>query len=93
MLNLQLARKYSSAIFELAQEEQQLVPYGEQLRFKTEQVRDQLTRIGRIALPEIAPCLGSARTQFYRNKLEFTFADRRWLTREEVERLKSGQYE
>ena len=37
------------------------------------------------ALPESAPCLGSARTQFYRNKLEFTFADRRWLTREEVE--------
>ncbi|WP_416989084.1 23S rRNA (uracil(1939)-C(5))-methyltransferase RlmD [Alistipes dispar] len=62
----------------------QNLPYGEQLRFKTEQVRDQLTRIGRIALPEIAPCLGSARTQFYRNKLEFTFADRRWLTREEI---------
>ena len=63
----------------------QNLPYGEQLRFKTEQVRDQLTRIGKIALPEIAPCLGSAQTQFYRNKLEFTFADRRWLTREEVE--------
>ena len=62
----------------------QNLPYGEQLRFKTEQVRDQLTRIGRIALPEIAPCLGSARTQFYRNKLEFTFAARRWLTREEI---------
>ena len=62
----------------------QNLPYGEQLRFKTEQVRDQLTRIGRIALPEIAPCLGSARTRFYRNKLEFTFADRRWLTREEI---------
>ena len=63
----------------------QNLPYGEQLRFKTEQVRDQLTRIGKIALPEIAPCLGSAQTQFYRNKLEFTFADRRWLTREEIE--------
>ncbi len=62
----------------------QNLPYDEQLRFKTEQVRDQLTRIGKVALPEIAPCLGSARTQFYRNKLEFTFADRRWLTREEV---------
>ena len=58
---------------------------GEQLRFKTDQVRDQLTRIGKIELPEIAPCLGSAETQFYRNKLEFTFADRRWLTREEIE--------
>ena len=59
----------------------QNLPYGEQLRFKTDQVRDQLTRIGKIELPEIAPCLGSAETQFYRNKLEFTFADRRWLTR------------
>ena len=48
-------------------------------------MRDQLTRIGKIELPEIAPCLGSAATRFYRNKLEFTFADRRWLTREEVE--------
>lgn len=62
----------------------QNLPYDEQLRFKTEQVRDQLTRIGKIELPEIAPCLGSAETRFYRNKLEFTFADRRWLTREEV---------
>ena len=63
----------------------QNLPYEEQLRFKTAQVRDQLTRIGKIELPEIAPCLGSAATRFYRNKLEFTFADRRWLTREEVE--------
>ncbi|MDE6624160.1 MAG: 23S rRNA (uracil(1939)-C(5))-methyltransferase RlmD [Alistipes sp.] len=63
----------------------QNLPYEEQLRFKTGQVRDQLTRIGKVELPEIAPCLGSAETRFYRNKLEFTFADRRWLTREEVE--------
>ncbi len=62
----------------------QNLPYAEQLRFKTEQVRDQLTRIGKVELPEIRPCLGSAQTQFYRNKLEFTFADRRWLTNEEI---------
>lgn len=62
----------------------QNLPYGEQLAFKTAQVRDQLTRIGKLELPEIAPCLGSAATQYYRNKLEFTFADRRWLTPEEV---------
>ena len=58
--------------------------YEEQLKFKTEQVRDQLTRIGKIELPEIRPCLGSAKTQFYRNKLEYTFADRRWMTYEEI---------
>ena len=50
----------------------QNLPYGEQLRFKTDQVRDQLTRIGKIELPEIAPCLGAAETQFYRNKLDST---------------------
>lgn len=62
----------------------QNLPYEEQLRFKTEQVRDQLSRIGKIELPEIRPCLGSAHTQFYRNKLEFTFADKRWMTYEEI---------
>jgi len=62
----------------------QNLPYAEQLRFKTGQVRDQLSRIGKIELPEISPCLGSAETRFYRNKLEFTFADRRWMTYEEI---------
>ena len=62
----------------------QNLPYDEQLRFKGEQVRDQLTRIGKIELPEIAPCLGSAQTRHYRNKLEFTFAHRRWMTAEEI---------
>lgn len=62
----------------------QNLPYEEQLRLKTQQVRDQLVRIGKIELPEIAGCLPSAETQFYRNKLEFTFADRRWMTTEEI---------
>ncbi|MDO4757813.1 MAG: 23S rRNA (uracil(1939)-C(5))-methyltransferase RlmD [Rikenellaceae bacterium] len=62
----------------------QNLPYEEQLRFKTEQVSDQLRRIGKVELPEIRPCLASAETSYYRNKLEFTFADRRWLTFEEV---------
>lgn len=62
----------------------QNLPYQEQLNFKGEQVRDQLSRIGKIELPKINPCLGSARTQFYRNKLEYTFADRRWMTYEEI---------
>ena len=62
----------------------QHLPYAEQLKFKQRQVVDQLTRIGKIALPEISPILGSAKTTFYRNKLEFTFAPRRWMTYEEV---------
>ena len=62
----------------------QHLPYEEQLRFKQEQVVDQLSRIGRIELPEVSPILGSAHTFFYRNKLEFTFSDKRWLTSEEV---------
>ncbi|UKI18374.1 MAG: 23S rRNA (uracil(1939)-C(5))-methyltransferase RlmD [Bacteroidales bacterium] len=62
----------------------QNLPYDEQLRFKTAQVRDQLSRIGKIELPEVRPCLGSARQQYYRNKLEFTFSDKRWLTYEEI---------
>ena len=41
-------------------------------------------RIGKIELPEISPILGSAKTEFYRNKLEFTFSNKRWLTAEEV---------
>lgn len=62
----------------------QNLPYEEQLRYKREQVREQLVRIGKIEVPEIAPCLGSARQTFYRNKLEYTFADRRWFTYDEV---------
>ncbi len=62
----------------------QHLPYAEQLKFKQQQVVDQLTRIGKVALPEISPILGSAQTEFYRNKLEYTFANRRWMTREEI---------
>ncbi len=62
----------------------QTLPYSEQLRFKTEQVYDQLTRIGHLTLPEIKPCLGSTKTEFYRNKLEFTFTPKRWMTYEEI---------
>ncbi len=62
----------------------QHLPYAEQLRFKQKQVEDQLTRIGKVSLPAISPILGSAKTEFYRNKLEFTFTPRRWMTREEI---------
>lgn len=62
----------------------QVLPYSEQIRYKQQQVTDNLTRIGKIELPETSPILGSEKTQFYRNKLEYTFSNKRWLTTEEV---------
>ena len=62
----------------------QSLPYEEQLNQKTKQVEDQLVRIGHLDIPEVRPCLGSEHTREYRNKLEFTFADKRWLTYEEI---------
>ena len=62
----------------------QCLPYSEQIKYKQKQVTDNLTRIGKIELPEISPILGSEKTEFYRNKLEFTFSNKRWLTEEEV---------
>ena len=62
----------------------QVLPYSEQIKYKQKQVTDNLTRIGKIELPEISPILGSEKTQFYRNKLEFTFSNKRWLTNDEV---------
>lgn len=62
----------------------QFLPYEKQLFYKQKQVADQLRRIGRIELPEITPILGSAKTTFYRNKLEFGFSNKRWLTHEEI---------
>lgn len=62
----------------------QHLPYAEQLRYKQQQVADQLGRIGKIELPAVSPILGSAKTLFYRNKLEFTFSNKRWLTAEEI---------
>ena len=55
----------------------QNLPYEEQLKFKQQQVTDQLTRIGKINLPEISPILGSVNTQCYRNKLEFGCSNKR----------------
>lgn len=62
----------------------QNLPYEEQLKSKQKQVFDQLTRIGKIQLPEMNPILGSVKTQEYRNKLEFGCSNKRWLTKEEV---------
>ena len=65
----------------------QNLPYAEQLRFKQQQVFDQLTRIGKVELPEFRPILGSVRTQEYRNKLDFGCANKRYLTKEEIASL------
>lgn len=69
----------------------QMLPYAKQLEYKHQQVVDQLTRIGHVALPEILPILGSEKTEFYRNKLEFTFSERSYLTREEIEAAGDGE--
>lgn len=63
----------------------QCLPYEEQLRFKQKQIVDNLTRIGKVELPEVNPILGSKHTREYRNKLEFGFSNKKWLTREQVE--------
>ena len=62
----------------------QNLPYEEQLKAKQQQVYDQLTRIGKIALPEFNPIMGSVKTKEYRNKLEFGCANKRWYTRDEI---------
>lgn len=65
----------------------QILSYADQLKYKQKQVEDNLVRLGKIELPQIAPILGSKKTEFYRNKLEFTFSNRMWLT---LEQVKSG---
>jgi len=62
----------------------QQIPYEEQLRMKQQQVFDQLTRIGKVDLPEFRPILGSVQTREYRNKLDFGCANKRWLTSEQL---------
>ncbi len=63
----------------------QILPYAEQLKYKQQQIVDNLTRIGKIELPEISPILGSKHIYEYRNKLEFTCADRKWFPWEVIE--------
>ena len=63
----------------------QPLPYQIQLAAKQRQVYDQLTRIGHLEVPEFRPIIGSDKTRYYRNKLEFSASDKRWMTREEIE--------
>ncbi|KIP63834.1 RNA methyltransferase [Prevotella pectinovora] len=62
----------------------QNLPYDKQLEMKQRQVYEQLTRIGKVELPEFMPILGSQKIREYRNKLEFGCSNKRWMTREEI---------
>ena len=62
----------------------QHLPYHLQLYYKEKQVKDNLTRIGKADIGEINPIIGSPEIFLYRNKLEYTFSEKRWLTREEI---------
>ena len=66
----------------------QVLPYAEQIRYKQKQVMDHLQRIGKVDLPECRPILGSRQDREYRNKLEFGFSNKKWLT---LEQVKSGE--
>ncbi|HET7361565.1 MAG TPA: 23S rRNA (uracil(1939)-C(5))-methyltransferase RlmD [Salinimicrobium sp.] len=63
----------------------QFMDYKWQLYYKQKEVENNLKRIGKIELPEISPILGSSETYFYRNKMEYSFSDSRWLTQEEIQ--------
>ena len=62
----------------------QMLPYEHQLKYKQQQVQDQLSRIGQVELPGIEPILGSPHQRYYRTKLEFTFCTTRYRTNEEI---------
>ncbi|MBL0096914.1 MAG: 23S rRNA (uracil(1939)-C(5))-methyltransferase RlmD [Bacteroidetes bacterium] len=69
----------------------QYLDYESQLKYKQKQVTETLIRIGKIPNPNVMDILGSANTRYYRNKLDYTFADKKWLTREEyAEREEAG---
>jgi 23S rRNA (uracil1939-C5)-methyltransferase len=62
----------------------QMLPYSKQLEYKQQEVQQNLRRIGKVDLPEILPIVGADETKFYRNKLEFTFSNKRYLLPEEI---------
>lgn len=62
----------------------QMLPYEKQLEYKQREVEQNLKRIGRIELPAMLPIVGAKQTKYYRNKLEYTFSSKRYLTREEL---------
>lgn len=66
----------------------QMLPYSQQLQYKHQQVVDNLTRIGKLQLPAIEPILGCTQTAYYRNKMEYTFATRRFVPQQEFQSIK-----
>ncbi len=64
------------------------LPYDYQLQFKQQQVEDALKRIAKVELPEISPIIGSERIWEYRNKMEYTFSNKKWLT---FDQMRSGE--
>jgi 23S rRNA (uracil1939-C5)-methyltransferase len=71
----------------------QMLPYEQQLVYKHKQVFDNLTRIAKVALPEIPPILGALETQAYRNKVEYTFATEKFIPFEEFKAMKAAGLE
>ena len=67
----------------------QMLPYDKQLHFKHQQVIDNLTRIAKVPLPEIMPIVGADRTSGYRNKVEYTFATKKYYTQKEFDAFKA----
>lgn len=63
----------------------QHISYESQLSYKQQQVVDHLERIAKVPIPEVSPIIPSTSTTYYRNKLEFTFSNKRWLTKEEID--------
>ncbi|MDB5247694.1 MAG: methyltransferase, TrmA family [Segetibacter sp.] len=62
----------------------QMLPYEQQLKYKQQQVTDNLKRIGKVELPEMMPIIGAEQTTRYRNKMEYTFSNKRFLLAEEL---------
>jgi 23S rRNA (uracil1939-C5)-methyltransferase len=62
----------------------QHLPYNEQLKFKQQQVEDNFSRLGKFEFPDVSEIKGSEKQFYYRNKLEFTFSNKRWMTKEEI---------
>lgn len=65
----------------------QMMPYQKQLQYKQQEVEQNFRRIGKVEIPEILPIVGAIEDKFYRNKLEFTFSNKRYLLPEEIETL------